>query len=62
MWEFFGWLFFFRGRSLPKIVRIMFAALAIGLLIVVVIYTFNLFLTLNERTGVHHVHTDSAAH
>jgi hypothetical protein len=60
MWEFFGWLFFFRGRPLPKIVRVVFAGLAIGLLIVVVLYTANMFLTLDERTGLHHVHSNSA--
>jgi hypothetical protein len=46
---------FGRSRSVRLAVLTMFAAL----LVVVVIYTTNLFFTLNERTGAHHVDTHS---
>ena len=42
-----GWVF--------TLVKILFALLVIAVLI----YTVNLFLTLNERTGAHDVHTHS---
>ncbi len=59
MWQFFAWLFYFRGRPLPRAIRLIFTILFVGLVVAVVIYTVNLTLTLDERTGAHHVHTHS---
>jgi hypothetical protein len=41
--------------GIPKPLRYALLTLMAGLLIVVLIYTFNLFLTLPERTSGHHV-------
>ena len=60
MWQFFAWFFTFRGRPLPRIVRIGFFTVAIGLFIAVLAYTANLFLTLSERSHAPHVHTHHA--
>ena len=41
--------------GLPKPLRYAFLVLILGLVIVVLIYTVNLFITLPERTSGHHV-------
>ena len=45
--------------GIPKPIRYALLALVAGLLIVVFIYTVNLFLTLPERTSGHHVQRHS---
>jgi lipid-A-disaccharide synthase-like uncharacterized protein len=59
----FGFLVAFlllRRFRLPVFVRYAFAVFVIGLVIVVFIWTTNLFLTLNQRTSAPHVHTHRA--
>ena len=49
-------LLLLRRFGLPKPVRYLFAVFMIGLMIVVFIYTVDLFLTLPERVTAPHVH------
>jgi hypothetical protein len=46
--------------GIPKPLRYGLLIFMAGLLIVVVIWTTNLFLTLDQRTSAPHVHTHSA--
>jgi hypothetical protein len=45
--------------GVPKPIRYALLLFMAGLLIVVAVYTTNVFLTLSERAGVHHVHSHS---
>jgi len=61
MWPFFAWFFVFKGRRpTPRPLRIGLVLFAVGLVIVVLMYTVNLFLTLPERTSGHHVQHNSS--
>ncbi len=53
-------LFFFRGRRLPKIVRVVFAGLAIGLLIVVVLIIPPISSSLSTKGRVSIMSTQTA--
>ena len=57
MFEYILGILLLRRLGLSRPLRYAFLAVLGVLLVVVSIYTANLFLTLNERTGVHHVHT-----
>jgi hypothetical protein len=57
MFEFLISFLIFRRYGLPRIVWYTLLVFAVGLVIVVLIYTTNLFLTLNERSHAPHVHT-----
>jgi hypothetical protein len=46
--------------GLSKPIRYVLAVFMCGLIVVVLIYTANLFLTLEERTNAPHVHTHSS--
>ena len=60
MWTFLFSFLLFRRLGLSKPIRIVLAVLMIGLFIGVLIYTANLFLTLEERTSASHVHSHSS--
>jgi lipid-A-disaccharide synthase-like uncharacterized protein len=60
MWTFLFSFLLLRRLGLSKPIRIVLAVFMIGLVIVVLIYTANLFLTLEERTNAPHVHTHSS--
>jgi hypothetical protein len=60
MWTFLFSFLLFRRLGLSKPIRYVLAVLMIGLVIVVLIYTANLFLTLEERTNPYHVYTRSS--
>ena len=60
MWTFIVSFLLLRRLGLSKPIRIVLAVFMIGLVIVVLIYTANLFLTLEERTNAPHVHTHSS--
>lgn len=60
MWTYVLSLLLLRRFGVPKPLQYAFAVFMIGLVIAVVIYTANLFLTLEQRTSVPHVHTYSA--
>lgn len=59
MWTYVISFLLLRKFGLPKPLRYAFAVFMIGLTIIVFIYTANLFLTLDHRTSVPHVHTHS---
>ena len=60
MFEYILGILLLRRLGLSRSLRYSFLAVLGALLVVVSIYTANLFLTLNERTGAHHVNTHSA--
>jgi hypothetical protein len=60
MWTFLFSFLFLRRLGLSKPIRIVLTVFMVGLIIVVLIYTANLFLTLEERTNTPHVHTRSS--
>jgi len=60
MWTYVISFLLLRKFGLPKPLRYAFAVFMIGLTIIVFIYTANLFLTLDQRTSVPHVHTHHA--
>jgi hypothetical protein len=60
MWTFIFSFLLLRRLGLSRPIRVMFAAFMVGLIIVVLIYTANLFLTLEERTSTPHVHLHSS--
>ena len=60
MWTYIISFLLLRKLGVARPLRYAFAVFMIGLTIVVLIYTVNLFLTLPERTTGHHVHTHSA--
>ena len=60
MWTFIFSFLLLRRLGLSRPIRVMLAAFMVGLIIVVLIYTANLFLTLEERTSAPHVHTRSS--
>ncbi len=59
MWTYILSLLLLRRFGLPRPIRYAIAVFMIGLVIVVFIYTANLFLTLEQRTSVPHVHAHS---
>jgi hypothetical protein len=60
MWTFIVSFLLLRRLGLSRPIRIVLAVFMAGLIIVVLIYTANLFLTLEERTSAPHVHTHSS--
>ena len=60
MWTFVVSFLLLRRLGLSRLIRIVLAVFMVGLTIVVLIYTANLFLTLEERTSAPHVHTRSS--
>ena len=60
MWTFVVSFLLLRRLGLSRPIRIVLAVFMVGLIIVVLIYTANLFLTLEERTSAPHVYTHSA--
>ncbi len=59
MFEYILGILLLRRLGLSRPLRYAFLFILGALLLVVSIYTVNLFLTLNERTGAHDVHTHS---
>ena len=57
MWTYVLSLLLLRRFGIPKPLRYAFAVFMVGLVIVVLIYTANLFLTLEQRTSASHVHS-----
>ena len=60
MWTFVFTFLVLRRLGLSRPIRVVLAVFMVGLTIVVLIYTANLFLTLEERTSAPHVHTHSS--
>jgi hypothetical protein len=60
MWTYLISFLLLRKFGLPRPIRYAFAVFMVGLTIVVLIYTANLFLTLEQRTSAPHVHAHSA--
>jgi hypothetical protein len=60
MWTFVVSFLLLRRLGLSRPIRIVLAVFMVGLIIVVLIYTANLFLTLEERSSAPHVHTHSS--
>ena len=60
MWTYVLSLLLLRRFGIPRPLRYAFAVFMVGLVVVVLIYTANLFLTLEQRTSAPHVHTHSA--
>ena len=57
MWTFLFSFLLLRRLGLSKPIRYVLVVFMAGLIIVVLIYTANLFLTLEERTSAPHVHS-----
>ena len=60
MWTIIFSFLLLRRLDLSRPIRIVLAVFMAGLIIVVLIYTANLFLTLEERTSAPHVHSHSS--
>ena len=60
MWSFLFSFLLLRRLGLSRPIRIVLAAFLVGLILVILAYTANLFLTLEERTSAPHVHTRSS--
>ncbi len=60
MWTFLFSFLLLRRLGLSKPIRAVLSVFMIGLIIVVLIYTVNLFLTLEERTSAPHAHPHSS--
>jgi hypothetical protein len=60
MWTFIFSFLLLRRLGLSRPIRIVLAVFMVSFSIVVLIYTANLFLTLEERTSAPHVHTHSS--
>jgi|WetSurMetagenome_2_1015567.scaffolds.fasta_scaffold867541_2 hypothetical protein len=60
MWTFIFSFLLLRRLGLSRPIRIVLAVFMVVLIIVVLIYTANLFLTLEERTSAPHAHTHSS--
>ena len=60
MWTFIFSFLLLRQLGLSRPIRVVLAAFMVGLIIVVLIYTANLFLTLEERTSAPHVYPHSS--
>jgi hypothetical protein len=60
MWTFLFSFLFLRRLGLSRPIRYVLVVFMLGLIIIVLIYTANLFLTLEERTNAPHVHTHSS--
>jgi hypothetical protein len=59
MWTYILGLLLLRRFGLPKPIRYTLAVFMVGLVIVVLIYTANLFLTLDQKTSAPHVNAHS---
>ena len=57
MWEYILGILLLRKLGLARPLRYFFLFALAVLTIIVVIYTANLFLTLEQRTNIHHVPT-----
>lgn len=57
MWTFLLSLLLLRRFGIPKPLGYAFAVFIVGLILAVLIYTANLFLTLEQRTSAPDVHT-----
>jgi hypothetical protein len=60
MWQYLLGILLLRRLGLTRPLRYLFLTVLAVLSVVVLIYTANLFLTLEQRTSPHHVHTHSA--
>ena len=60
MWTFLFSFLLLRRLGLSRPIRIVLAAFLVGLILVILAYTANLFLTLEERTSAPHVHPHSS--
>jgi hypothetical protein len=60
MWTYIISFLLLRRLGLARPLRYAFTVFMIGVTIVVLVYTANLFLTLEQRTTGYHVHTHSA--
>jgi hypothetical protein len=60
MWQYILGILLLRRLGLARPLRYFFLSVLAVLSIVILIYTANLFLTLEQRTSVPHVHTHSA--
>ena len=60
MFEYILGIALLRRLGLSRPLRYAFLAVLAVLLIIVLIYTANMFLTLEQRTSAHNVHTYSA--
>ena len=59
MWQYLLGILLLRRLGLTRPLRYLFLSVLGILSIVVFFYTLNLFLTLEQRTSPHHVHTHS---
>jgi hypothetical protein len=60
MWQYLLGILLLRRLGLTRPLRYLFLCVLGILSVVVFFYTLNLFLTLEQRTTPHHVHTHSA--
>ncbi len=60
MWQYLLGIVLLRRLGLTRPLRYLFLCVLGILSVVVFFYTLNLFLTLEQRTTPHHVHTHSA--
>jgi uncharacterized PurR-regulated membrane protein YhhQ (DUF165 family) len=60
MWTFIVSFLLLRRLGLSRPIRIVLAVFMVGLILVILVYTANLFLTLEERTSAPHVHPHSS--
>jgi len=60
MWQYILGILLLRRLGLARPLRYFFLSVLAVLSIIVLIYTTNLFLTLEQRTSPSHVHTHSA--
>ncbi len=59
MWQYLLGILLLRRLGLTRPLRYLFLSVLGILSVVVFFYTLNLFLTLEQRTSPHHVHTRS---
>jgi len=59
MWQYLLGILLLRRLGLTRPLRYLFLSVLGILSVVVFFYTLNLFLTLEQRTNPHHVHTRS---
>jgi hypothetical protein len=60
MWTFLFSFLLLRRLGLSRPIRIVLVVFLVGLILVVLAYTANLFLTLEKRTSPYHVYTRSS--
>lgn len=59
MWQYILGILLLRRLGLTRPLRYLFLTVLTVLFVVVLIYTANLFLTLEQRTSPHHAHAHS---